>query len=61
MGKGERGMYEGTYFFVTKLFGFDAHFNLTHLSIHCYIICVLNVIQIKKGEGQLVKLLNIFL
>ena len=60
MGKGERGMYEGPYLFVTKLFGFDAHFNLTHLLIHYYIIRVLNAIHIKKG-GQLVKLLNIFL
>jgi len=54
IGKGERGMDEGTNLFVTKLYGFDFHFNLTHLLIHCYKMYVcsnLDAMQIKKGEG----------
>ena len=39
VGKGERGMYERAYLFVTKLYIRDAHFTLTGLLIHYYIMC----------------------
>lgn len=40
MDKGKRGMYEGIFVFVTKLYVCNAHFTLTHLLIHYYVMCI---------------------